>query len=515
VSSGKRNARNLAINWMSFVASGVVMFLLSPFVINSLGAVEYGIWSLLNVLTGYMGILDVGIRASTGRHVFLYIGKEDHQAVDETIRTGLGFYSVLGFLILLVAALIGLVFPSVFVSVPAEYRPMLLWLVPLMAVNVWFSAFSSVFSSVLVAHERFDMARGVDFFTLLVRTVGTIVVLYMGFGIIGLALVVVASNIIPVVCNAWLGKRVYPQLRFWPLQMHRERMRELMTYGIGSFIATAGVKIIGQTDLLIVGIAIDVSAVTVYSVGAMIVYYSHQLTKQINRTFQPSLQKAVARGEMGSARWIVFRQVRLACLIGIPVYVGFIIYAESFIRLWMLGPNFGESSVRSAATVMQILAGAKLLNLFYMGAGPLLWAMGRVRFSASIAMGEALTNLGLSLVFVLFMNYGLWGVALGTFVSRLVVMTFVMPWYACRAAGINFGSYVLQIGGRGSVAIGLFACWCFVAQIMIPCDTWMTFAASVAFSLIGFLPIGLLLLLPESDRSRLWGMLRGYTAQAG
>ena len=40
MSSGRRNARNLAINWFSFAATGAVMLVLSPFVIHSLGSVE-------------------------------------------------------------------------------------------------------------------------------------------------------------------------------------------------------------------------------------------------------------------------------------------------------------------------------------------------------------------------------------------------------------------------------------------------------------------------------------------
>ena len=512
MSSAKRNVRNLAINYSSFIASGLVMLLLSPFVVRSLGPVEYGIWSLLNVLTGYMGLLDLGVRGSTGRHINLYLGREDHAAVDQTVRTSLAFYSILAFFILAAAGLLGWVFPHAFSSVPVEYRPVLMWLVPLMAVNVLTSAASAVFASVLTAHERFDLACGIDLFTLGARTIGAVWVLLAGNGLVGLAFVVVGSNLLPLIGNAWLGKRIYSPLRFWPLHVNRERLRELGTYGVGIFIATVAWKVIGQTDLMIVGIAIDVASVTVYSVGAMLVYYSTNLTTLICKTFQPSLQKAVARNEMGSARWIFFREVRLASLVGIPAYVGFILYAQPFIRLWMLGPSFGESSVRSAATVMGILAGAKLLSLFEISSGPLLWSMGRVRFIAGMSILQALVNLGLSLVFVLAFGWGLWGVALGTFASRFLVATFPVPWYACRTANIDFRDYVAQIGGRGLIAIGLFGCWCYAAKLVVPCTTWPMFALSVMLALAGFVPIALLILIPESDRTRVRNKLRELTA---
>lgn len=62
MSKGRIYARNLAANWIGYGASMVVLFFLSPYMINELGEVEYGLWSLLMVVTGYMAILDPSVR---------------------------------------------------------------------------------------------------------------------------------------------------------------------------------------------------------------------------------------------------------------------------------------------------------------------------------------------------------------------------------------------------------------------------------------------------------------------
>ncbi len=92
--SARIHLRNLAFNWGGHAATLLVMFFLSPYIVGELDAVTYGIWSLLNVLTGYMGIFDLGVRASVGRHVALYLGKKDERGVDETIRAGFAFFSM-------------------------------------------------------------------------------------------------------------------------------------------------------------------------------------------------------------------------------------------------------------------------------------------------------------------------------------------------------------------------------------------------------------------------------------
>ncbi len=42
----------------------MVAFFLTPFVVNSLGSTAYGIWVLLMSLTGYYGLLDLGVSAA-------------------------------------------------------------------------------------------------------------------------------------------------------------------------------------------------------------------------------------------------------------------------------------------------------------------------------------------------------------------------------------------------------------------------------------------------------------------
>ncbi|MCK4856441.1 MAG: polysaccharide biosynthesis protein [candidate division Zixibacteria bacterium] len=502
-------ARNLVANWVGHGANLVVMFFLSPFILHTLGMTQYGIWQILTVLTGYMGILDLGVRASTGRYIVLYLGKEEYDKVDETIRTGLGMYSAVGGLIFVAGCILGAVFPWVFPSVPQEYHMTVAVLLPVLAVNIWISAFRTVLSSVLAAHERFDLARGSDLVMLAVRTVGTVVALKLGFHLIGLTAAIVGCNVVGLLVNLYMARRVHQGLRLWPLMLKRERIGELYNYGIGAFAIAVSFKIIGQTDLVIVGNLINIDAVAVYSVGAMLLYYSDTFLGQIITTFFPSLQRAVARDEMGSARWMVFRQVRLAMILGLLMYIGYLTFGESFIRLWMFHPEkFPQESVTHAAQVMAILAGSKLLTLFGFGSRSLLAATGHIGFAAKMTVVEALTNLALSVAFVVLFGWGLAGVAAGTLVARFLTQTFVVPQYACRKAGINWWRYVMVIGGSGLATGGMFAVVCYGVQHILPARNWSEFSLQVAVATACYVPIALLLLVSTEDRRRMGIKLR-------
>jgi len=503
VSTARIHARNLAANWLAHGATLVVMFFLSPFIVHTLGKVEYGIWSLLTVLTGYMGVLDLGVRSSTGRHIILYLGKEDYGAVDETIRTSLGFFSAVGLLIVVAGASLGWLFPACFQSVPEEYHLLTLLVLPLLALNVWFSALQGVFSSVLIAHDRFDLTRGVDLGVLALQTAGTVAVLWWGYGVLGLAVVVVGCHVVGLVANFLLARRIYPALRIWPLVLEKRRLRELLGYGLAAFVSSISVKIIGQTDLVIVGAAINVASVTIYSVGAMLVYYTGTFLSHINFTLFPAIQRAVARNEMGSTRWLFQRAGRLGLVFGLLAYVGLGAFAQPFIRLWMYGPEFGEESVRRAAIVMTILAASKLLLLFVGASVTVLNAIGHVRLTAALTVAEALLNLGLSLLFVLVFGWGLMGVAAGTLVARLLVGTLVAPWYACAKTGASWRKYVLEIGGMELLVGSLFLGWCLLIRWQWSAESWAAFFGQVALATAGYGVLAFWLLVPAADRRRI------------
>ena len=495
--------KNLTANWIGVGANLIVMFFLSPFILHTLGITEYGIWQLLMLLTGYMGILDLGVRASTGRYIILYLGKGDEKKVDQTIRTGLGLYTALSGFIMLAGILIGLGFPFFFPSVPFQYHGLLRILLPLLAVNIWISAIGVVLSSILTAHERFDLARGADLIALAVRTIATIALLRLGMGLVGLTAAIILCNLIGLAANYLLTRNIHNNLKIFPFILMKERVKELYNYGIRAFFIAVSVRIIGQTDLLIVGTVINVDSVAVYSIGAMLIYYSGTFTKMIDNTFFPSLQKAVAKEKQNEANYILIRQIQLSLIVGILLFIGYFSFGKSFIRLWMYEPqNFPLSSVEKAAQVMAILSCSKLLLLLGAFSRSILAATGHIGFAAKMTAFEAIVNLLLSITFVLVCDWGLNGVAAGTFAAHLMFQTILVPYYACRKAGIDWSRIIFLTGVKGGICGISFFVACHYIQKFTPSSTWLEFFSQVFLAVLIYLPVAWLTLVPANDRDR-------------
>ena len=512
MSNARVHARNLLANWIGHGASLVVLFSLSPFVVHTLGKTEYGIWSLLSVLTGYMGLFDLGARASTGRYIIVYLGRGDHKRLDETVRTGLGFFSAAGMLILAVGIVLGWGFPVFFPSSPPEYHGLVKILLPLLAMNMWLSGIAAIFSSVLTAHNRFDLSQGLNLGILAVNTAGTVLALKQGWGITGLTMVVFGCTVLAVAGNYVLACWTHPQLRVWPPALVRSRLKELFGYGSAVFVSRIASRVIGQTNLIVVGALISVAAVTTYSVGSMLVFYSWTFLDFVGVTLFPSFQAATARGDVESERWYYLRQVQLATIFGLPAYVGFIIFGRPFIHLWMGGADFSETSVNQAALVMAILSTSRLLGLHSFAPSTLFAARGMVWFDTIFTVIEALANLGLGVVLVLVFDLDLYGVALGSLIAMVLVRGLVLPWRANHVLGIRWRRF-LGLAATAGVSAALFGGWCLLIGRVVPPDSWGLFVADVVAATVGYAVIAVVLLVPRSDRERLFRVVRGWAGR--
>src|SRR2546427_3011707 len=67
VQGARFQLRNVLSNWGAFAFAAVVNFALAPVVVHALGDTAYGVWSLLVSLTGYLGLLDLGVRGAVTR----------------------------------------------------------------------------------------------------------------------------------------------------------------------------------------------------------------------------------------------------------------------------------------------------------------------------------------------------------------------------------------------------------------------------------------------------------------
>ena len=74
--------RNVLSNWTGFAVQVVVVFFLTPFLIESLGKEQYGVWVLATSVGGYYGLLGLGLQGGVNQYLTRYLATKDYSRMN-------------------------------------------------------------------------------------------------------------------------------------------------------------------------------------------------------------------------------------------------------------------------------------------------------------------------------------------------------------------------------------------------------------------------------------------------
>src|SRR5919106_6492602 len=98
--------RNIGSNWVLVLATIGATYILTPFIIDTLGEEGYGTWTLITAITAYIGLLALGVPMACVRYLAQHVAQRDTQALNAMIGSCAVLYLALGGFAVLVGALL-------------------------------------------------------------------------------------------------------------------------------------------------------------------------------------------------------------------------------------------------------------------------------------------------------------------------------------------------------------------------------------------------------------------------
>src|SRR5664280_1584002 len=431
-------ARNVLFNWFGTVANLAVGFFLAPFIIHRLGNVAYGVWVLAVGVVAYLGLLDLGMQSAVLRFVSKGHTQNDHQGASEAISAALWVRLQISALILVLSVGLAAVFPHIFNTVPAELASDARKAILLIGLKMAITMSIGVVAGVLSALNRYDLQNYLSMVQTAVRVIGVVAVLRTGHGIVAIAVCELIAVLIYNALLVWVAHRLYPQLQILLNKPKRETLKRIWTYSSYAFLTTIAMQLIYQTAYIVVGKFVSVAAVTYYAIGYSLCSYTSQAINSMGATFVPAASTYEAAGDTNSLLMLYKNGTRATLAVSLPILITLMVRGRSFIGLWM-GPQYSHSS----GTVLIILSSAFLFVFANRTAQAIAFGVEKHKMSAIWAIGEAVTNLALSIVLVHW--YGIYGVAIGTMVPSLVVHLVLWPGYISKLVGLSYSEVVWKV----------------------------------------------------------------------
>lgn len=430
---------NTLSNWSYLGVNAAVAFLLTPYLIHSLGMKNYGIWVLITAVIGYYGLLDLGIRSAIMRYIATYAGKRNLSALNGVFNTGFAIFCVVG-AIIIVFSLSAAGFLATFFDISPAKQTEFRLLVKLLGVSTGILFPCNVLAVTLLAHERFVVVNAIRTFLTLFRTSGILWALSVNGGLVSIALVYLLTSICEIVVNLITIRKCLPYIRFSMRIATIGCMGALLHFGLFAFIAKIGELLRLKLDAAVVAKFLDMENVAIYGLATLIIMFLLRWMVALIGTTQPRLASLAARSSPQELSQAITRYSVLIANFMAVLGVTTILLSGDFLRLWV-PENVKDPS--GANIVLLILVVGLAPDLMTRVSTNALQAVKKHPFYAYLTIVEGLVNLGLSIALV--KHLGIYGVALGTAIPAVFTRIIIQPLYCCRVFGLKWRSYMLEV----------------------------------------------------------------------
>lgn len=497
-SRAARVFRNIASNWMAIGVNLVLSFFLAPFVVHSLGANLYGIWAVAMQFTGYLYLMDFGVRDSLIRYTAKYQTTGNALALRRILSVALLIYIPVFLCALLVTAGVTYAFPYVADLGDADVASARTAIF-LIGASISSTFLFNIYGGLLQGLQRFDVANALGVVLGIFRAALVVIVLSSGFGIVGLAWLQLGVTVLGGLLTFFVANRLMTAagLSLRPSWVSGRKLRALLRlvsgYSVYVFINNIGQKLIFASDAIVISLFMPIAAVTYYAIAGNLIEYLRTLVAATAQVFNPLASEYAARHDQQGLGMLMLRSTRLTLIVGLPVIAAYVMLGDVFIGLWM-GPEYAAQ----AGMVLVILALTQILSCPHNSVASILYGIGKHRNLAFMRIGEAIVNVVLSVALVGPM--GIQGVALGTAIPHIIVIGVMLPLYACRLLGVPFWTYVREslLGPLLNMLPFLAGAW-FIKHYAVP-TSLLGFFVMIALLTMLFLVTGYKLCLRDDER---------------
>lgn len=431
-----RIVRNTLSNSVGRVVTLGTTFVMTPYILHTLGEAAFGVWVLATVVVGYGALLDFGMGSAVIKYVADARAKDDPAAAHEVLGTATRLYAAVAVLALILGSIVASQADRVLqlgAAAAATAGAVLMLVTVSFAINLA----GTPASATLRGLQRYDITNAITVTNALVTAGLTVLALESGGGVVAMVAVTIPVALLSQLLTVLVLRRLDPAFRLRWSGASRPAARRLTRFGATLSVSQVALLLQQRTSEVIIAAAMSVSAVAPYSLARRLSDLPHVVSDQFIKVLLPVASEMHATGEPEALRrlYLVSTRITLSLMLPLALCAGFL--AGDLLELWV-----GEQ-YRQQAVLVVVLVIASTATTSQWPAGSVFQGMGRFGWFAVAALVSGV--LTVILILILVRPYGLIGVVIGVLVPALLEsFLFVLP-YTLRTLQVGAGQAVRQV----------------------------------------------------------------------
>jgi O-antigen/teichoic acid export membrane protein len=359
----------------------------------------------------------------------------------------------------------------------------------------------NLYGGCLEAIQRFDLSTRSSIVSTTIRTFGTAVVLYLGYGLIAVGLVAAFSQIVMYVLNYVMFRRLFPTQGISFRHASKAMLRQMAGFGFHTFLSIIGGQISVQSAPVLIGHYWEARFVGYYNLPVKLLQYTVELVARIGLVTNSNAAELAARKESAALVRLAIFPNRYCLVAFMPLAIVLVTYGDRLLQLWV-GAAF---AAESAPVLPVLLAGSVIAHVGQFSSTMLLQGLARNKQYARSLLAEALVGI-LAMILVI-PRYGILGCAIVTSVLMILNRGLFVSWLTAAVVNIPFWSYVSDIylpPFLASVPVFALLFW---MRTVVSGKSWLELAAAGLVAGTAYYAIAWFSCIAPQDRRLAWDML--------
>jgi O-antigen/teichoic acid export membrane protein len=499
---GERFVLNVLWSWTGVAASIFTGFVITPLLIRKLGPEHYGIWLQVFSILDYFWFFDLGFNPAIANFCARFLALRDHQKINQVINTALFYFSMIALAVWVITPVLA-ARASHFFKVAEADRHEFRTLILITGLSWGLQMTLHLFLSALDGFQRFDLTSRVMVLQVALRSAGYFLVLELGYGLVPMAEIYIAAQLLGYVLNFRNFRRVFPQLRLSPHYVSRTMFGDILRYGLKSFVASGSTLALAQSGVLIVGHYLGEAAVGYFGLPSRMLQQMTDVISRVGMVTRSSAAELTATEKRQETIALGVYANRYSLTLFMPLAVFLLVYGRPLLIRWVHNVPMVE---QSAPLLPIFLLSYSLVLAAQFSSSSLLYGVGRHGGYARGLVVEAVLYIS-ALVWVV-PRYGIVGAAWVSATLMIAVRGIYTPWLVACALDYSFFAYMRRIYVRPLVAgvPAVAAAW-FLQSGWLPGATWFQLVAAGGITSLVYGAVALFLCVTPSHRSMLLSRL--------